>query len=60
MAENGAELIGVSRYLGHASVDVTDRIYAGHLRRSARRASDRVAQTFGPDEQGSAALLAEA
>lgn len=47
--ENGAELIDVSRYLGHASVDITDRIYAGRLHRSARRASDRVAAAF-PDE----------
>ena len=48
--EHGAELIDVSRLLGHANTAITGRIYAGKLHRSARRASDRVAQAFGDEE----------
>jgi len=48
--EHGAELIDVSRLLGHATTAITDKIYAGRLHRSARRASDRVALAFGEDD----------
>jgi integrase len=47
--EHGAELIDVSRLLGHANTAITDKIYAGKLHRSARRASDRVALAFGDE-----------
>jgi integrase len=48
--EHGAELIDVSRLLGHANTAITDRIYAGRLTRSSRRAADRLADAFGEDE----------
>jgi integrase len=47
--EHGAELIDVSRLLGHANTAITDKIYAGKLHRSARRASDRVTLAFGEE-----------
>jgi integrase len=53
--EHGAELIDVSRLLGHANTNITDRIYAGRLTRSSRRAADRLADAFGEYEPESAA-----
>jgi integrase len=47
--DHGAELIDVSRLLGHANTAITDRIYAGKLTRSSRRAADRLAGAFGED-----------
>lgn len=47
--ENGAELIDVSRLLGHANTAITDRIYAGRLTRSSRRAAERLAGAFGEE-----------
>ncbi len=44
--ENGAELTWLSRYLGHSSTAVTDRVY-GHWSRAARkRAMERLADAF--------------
>lgn len=45
--EQGAELIDVARLLGHRDVSITDRIYAGRLPASTRRAADRVADALG-------------
>jgi integrase len=53
--EHGAELIDVSRLLGHANTAITDRIYAGRLSRSSRRAADRLAGAFGEDASAGAA-----
>jgi integrase len=47
--EHGAELIDVSRLLGHANMAITDRIYAGRLSRSSRRAAEHLAGAFGED-----------
>lgn len=45
--EGGAELIDVSRALGHANSAITDRVYAGRLVRGAKRAVEVVAKTEG-------------
>ncbi len=45
--DNGAELIDVARLLGHRDVTITDRIYAGRLAKSTRRAAERVADALG-------------
>lgn len=47
--DGGAELIDVSRALGHASTAITDRIYGGRVAQGARRAAERVAEVFGED-----------
>ena len=47
----GAELIEVSRLLGHANTAVTDRVYAGRNQPGARRAAERVAQAFGDEKR---------
>lgn len=47
--DNGAELIDVARLLGHRDVTITDRIYAGRLAASTRRAAERVADALAPD-----------
>ena len=47
----GAELIDVSRLLGHANTTVTDRVYAGRNQQGARRAAERVARAFGDEKQ---------
>ena len=36
------------------AADITDRIYAGRLSRSSRRAADRLAHAFGEDESDTA------
>ncbi|MFN8634266.1 MAG: site-specific integrase [Chloroflexota bacterium] len=41
--EHGAELIDVSRLLGHANITTTADIYAGRLAKSTRRAADSIA-----------------
>lgn len=50
--ENGADLIHVSRWLGHASVAITDTIYAGKLTRGSRRAAERLAGSLGSEGAG--------
>lgn len=47
--DGGAELLDVSRLLGHANVAITDRVYAQNLNRASRRAADRVALAFDGD-----------
>lgn len=42
--EHGAELIDVSRLLGHATIGTTADIYGGRLAKSTRRAADSIAQ----------------
>ena len=46
---HGAELLGVSRALGHANTAITDRVYAGRAFQDARRASDAVGNVLGED-----------
>ena len=47
---HGAELLGVSRALGHANTAITDRVYAGRAFQDARRASDAVGTVLAEDE----------
>lgn len=50
--DGGAELIDVSRALGHASTTITDRIYGGRVARGARRAAEAVGRVFEDDPEG--------
>ena len=48
--DGGAELLEVSRLLGHSTVAITDRIYSGAVQRGARRAAEAAARSFDADE----------